>query len=328
MLHTPRLCIDTRVSPLWGQAGHEVGEFVDELAAYHGDEESPWVNRHRTVLLSNKGQIFAGPWKRYDTRVPPTGWAFPHFWERRFVSRAPVSFIHRFRPFGFAAERLAKPTLTTWLPSHRAPLNVKIRGGAWEQHVVPSQADKLWFLRHAADVNPNTVHVVTPGPRRFLFFHEAQRAQLPHLMVVVSDGRGGTTRLVKATQIWRQARPDREVLFISLDDLKTTGPKPWLTLLGRAETLVYDVARPLDSGMLAWEAIAWGIPVLFWSGHGALSEWDEDSLWSLDDFVRNPSVFSGGDYMRRAIERLSVLPKPQPLDLVKSYASLYRRVFG
>lgn len=328
MLHTPRLCIDTRVSALWGQAGHEVGEFVDELAAYHGDEESPWVNRHRTVLLSNKKQIFAGPWKRYNTRVPPTGWAFPHFWERRFVKRAPVSFVHRFRPFGFAAEHLGKPTLTTWLPSHRAPLQPCIRGGAWEQHVVPSHADKAWFLKHATDVKPASVHVVTPGPRRFLFFHEAPRAQAPHLMIVVGNGRAPSLRLAKATEVWRHARSDRDVVFVSRDDLKTTGPKPWLTLLGRAEMLVYDVARPFDSGLLAWEGIAWGIPTLFSAEHGALTEWDNNPVWSLETFIRNPLEYSGGEYMRRALARLASLPKPQSLDLVKHYAMLYRRVFG
>ncbi len=328
MLHTPRLCIDTRFSPLWGQAGHEVGEFVDELAAYHGEEENPWVNRHRTVLLSNKGQIFAGPWKRYDTRVRPTGWAFPHFWERRFVDRAPVSFVHRFRPFGFAAEKLSKPTLTTWLPSHRIPLHAKIRGGAWEQHVVPSVADKDWLVANSADINPNSIHVVTPGPRRFLFFDETPRDPNPHLAIVITNGRASSLHLGKAMEQWRARRPGRDILYISLDDMKTTGPRSWTLLLSRAELFVYDVARPLDAAMLAWEAISREIPTLFRARHRVLTEWDAHEFWSLENFIRHPDAYADVKYGQVAGLRLDHAPKPQPLDLVKSYAALYRRVFG
>lgn len=328
MLHTPRLCIDTRFSPRWGQAGHEVGEFVDELAAYHGDEESPWVNRHRTVLLSNRGQIFAGPWKRYDTRVRPTGWAFPHYWERRFIERAPVSFIHRFRPFGFAAEKLGKPTLTTWLPSHRIPLHAKIRGGAWEQHVVPSAADKAWLLAHSLDITPNSVHIVTPGPRRFLFFDETPRDARPHLAIVITDGRTSSLRLNKALERWRAHRADRETLFVGLDDLKTTAPRSWAVLLSRAELVVYDVARPLDAAMLAWEAITREIPLLFPAGQRVLSEWDSHETWSLENFVRHPDDYATEAYATVARARLDTALKPQPLDMVKHYAALYRRVFG
>ncbi len=328
MLHTPRLCIDTRVSPLWGQSGHEVDEFVDELAAYHGDEESPWVNRHRTVLLSNKGQVSPGPWKRYDTRIPPTGWLVPFAWERRFVRRAPVTFMHRFRPFGFAAEKLSKPTLTTWLPSHRVPLHSKVRGHSQEQYVVPSHADKTWFLDHSVGVKESMVHVVQPGPRRFLYFNEVPRQEKPRTMLIVGDVRGSSVRLIKAAENWKAAATGREILFLSQNDLKTTGPKPWVTLLGRAEMLVYDVQRPFDSGMLAWEAILTGVPVLFPEHHGVLSGWDSECPWSLETFIENPSAMSSPEFWLAARKRLETLPKPEPLHLVRDYAAIYRKVFG
>ncbi len=328
MLHTPRLCVDARVSPRWGQAGHEVGEFVDEMAAFHGEEESVWVNRHRTVFLTLPRQVFTGPWKRYNTRVGPTGWALSQAWERQWLRRAPVSFFHRFRPFGFAAEKLTKPVLTTWLPSHQLPLSPKIRAGAWEQHVVPSMTDKAWFLTHAEGVIASSVHVVTPGPRRFLTFHRAKKSPSPHTLLVVSEDRKPSLRIKKAADVWISERAHRDVVFISLKDTGATAPQAWIALLANAELMAYEVTRPLDSGMLAWEAFSWGIPVLFSDKHATLAETNRSPLWSLESFLNDPSRVNSSEFARQAAATIPTLAKADPMEWIRNYAKLYRRVFG
>lgn len=322
-MQTPRLCIDGRAAAEFQGQGLVAQELIDQLVAAQGETAgSPWVERHRTVLLSHPDQVFAGQLKRYDTRKRIGSSFLYGAWEKNFVQTSQIAAFHRFRPADRLEPRLDCPTITTLLPAVRGLPNGPANRGDRERFVVPSQRDKRFFCEVMA-VPDDLVKVGRPSVRRFVHFETKPSASIGGTVLLLCDARREFD-FRKLRQIVGSQYPHLQVHTITLDDSAALSPKAWIKSLQFASLAFYLTERAFDWPFPALEALYFDVPVIFMDGHPALNELLPVSPLRLSKYLTDFTTFS---QLRRSVvearERLERSGSFEPLGLAAQYRDLY-----
>lgn len=320
-MHTPRLCIDTRVRTSLG--GLVAEEVVNSLVSANGDEgaSSPWLEKSRTVLLSNPNQVFSGQLKKHETKLG-VAWSPLHIlWERHFEKNAAISAIHRFRPVDKLTSSQV-PTITTVLsPKKALPLFVSRRRN--HHYVVPSEGD-LKILEKNYRVSRDHLTVVRPGPRRYVHFTDPVTFPDEGGILLVWDGKKSLEKLQHVLSLRYRHFP---IKVLSLDKKSPFTPAMWTKHLGSSKLCLYLVSEPFDWAMLALEAFYFRIPTIFSDDNSTLTELLPHSALALSRFLIDQpelaDIRKATDGAHAELEGKGIF---DPLATARQYRDIYEKL--
>ena len=324
-MHTPRLCIDGRAARDFAARGLVVQELIDQLVAAQGEPDagSPWVERHRTVLLSHPKQVFSGQLKRYDTVLRTRGSPIHAMWERRFVNHAGISAFHRFRPLDRMRPRHSCDVITTVLPpSRRLPLFLPKSYA--QLYVVPSHKDAR-FLETSYRISAGQIFPILPCARRYVHFSQKPEPNREGALTFVVGEPYTKSLSAKLLSILESRFPKTPRKIVFLRKLSAATAENWLRLGSESKVCFYLTSRPFDWPVLALEALFWGMPVIFSDKNNALSELLPASPLSLSQYlVECPSETE----LRKAVDKERVRLFEKGVFDPLSHAKQYREVYG
>lgn len=327
-MQTPRLCIDGRAASEFDGQGLVAQELIDQLVAAQGEEAgSPWVERHRTVLLSHPEQIFSGQLKRFDTRKKIGSSFLYSAWERNFVQTSHITAFHRFRPSDRLEPRLECPTLTTLLPSSRGLRGGADSAGTGETFVVPSPRDRS-LLCQELSIDESRVRITRPSVRRFVHFEEKMTSSIGGTILFLTDGKRDFD-LGKLRQIVSSQYPQFAIHVMAIDYTPSLMPKAWMKAVQFASLVFYLTERPFDWPFPALEALYFDVPVIFMDNHNALSEALPVSPLRLSRYLTDFTPFNS---LRRMVtearEQLDRAGTFEALRFARQYRDLYASLDG
>lgn len=324
-IQTPRLCIDGRIASENPAKGLIAQEVIEQLVAGRGegDGSSPWIEKHRTVLLAHPTQVFSGQLKRFDTNSHTPKGPVSWFWEKNFLKTAGIAAFHRFRPIDQLHPTPRCATLTTLLPPKgRMPFFLSRRTNQF--YVVPSQADRK-ILSTTYQVDPEQLFVVQPCVRRYMHFVEKFTPLDSQYVLVLLGDRDGKERLPKLTQILSTRFGGLKLKIVNLSDREVAQPMSYVKLLQGAKICLYLSASPFDWGTHALESMYWGVPTLFEDKHGALNEMLPHSSLRLSQFlVDMPDILELKLKAQSARIQLDAAGAFDPLALAKHFNGVYK----
>jgi hypothetical protein len=303
-----------------------VQELIEQLVSAQGDEafSSDWIEKRRTVLLSHPDQIFSGQLKRFDTKKK-IGKTFLYLsWEQNFLETEGISAFHRFRPVDRLQTRPKCPTLTTLLPPKRT-LPKSIAYSANHRFIVPSKKDAE-LLYHNFHINEENVSVVHPAVRRYVsFVQDFQTTQEGWILFLVDNTR--SIDIKKLIHVISSRFPHVPHKILNLHDPSHFVPSDWVRVLENTKVCFYLTELPFDWPYPALEILYFGVPVLYFDQHNALSELMTQPSLRLSNFlIEQPSFDQIMKATREEWKHLEQSEVFEPFAFAKQYRNVYQTV--
>jgi hypothetical protein len=272
------LCVDGRASREWGARGVLATEVVEGLGNHLFAEEGP-------LVLAHPKQDILAPFARMNTKVPAQGSWFAPRWDRKFIASKQIQWMHRFLPLDQVNRAVGCQQITTLLPSlGKDPFYVSRKNG--HHFVVPSEADRAW-LEKTYSVPTDQMSVIYPAPRRSVVLQSDFASSGERGILVVRDS--VTDGFDRHVSLLRRSFPTYRFATVSLRDAEAVSPTRWLRTLRNAAACFYLVEKPLDSAVLALEALYCQVPVVYADGNRTLNEVIGHPEWHLKHFLADPS---------------------------------------
>lgn len=325
-VHTARLCIDGRIASEAPGRGLIAQEVIDQLVSGRGEGEAstPWIEKHRTVLLSHPHQVFSGQLKRHDTAKNTPSGILSYFWERRFLQTAEISAFHRFRPIDRLKPTPRCATVTTLLPATQSlPFFLSRRTNQF--YVVPSQADRK-ILTKNYQVDSDQVFVHTPTIRRALSFIEKPSVGDEEYLLVILGDKDGRERFKKIRHILKDRFSHLKFKVLNLGDRETLHMTTWAKLLANTKLCLYLQSQEFDWATLALESLYFGVPTLITDTHPTLNELLPHTHLRLSQFLLDmPEIAELRLKSQTARVQLDAAGAFDPFGLAKQYAKTYAK---
>lgn len=318
-MELPPLCIDARAATDLSYRGIPSQEHLDLLLKEPPQENTP------LVVIAHPEQAFQGAVARWNTTREMSRGALGAVWERGFVGARGAAAYHSFRPIDRPRPKLAWPSVTTWLPAEAGlPSRVAVHENEWS--VVPAEGDAR-VLRERYEFDPRRIEVVRPTVRSF-FSETAAPKPIPEAsLLFVCGSRTDSEETQKIVEVLSSRFPTLGAKTVFLKEKHDLSPAAWARQLASTRVLVYLTHRPFDWPVLALEALAWNIPVVYPDRHAALDELIPHSPLKLSRFLVELPPFAAMKDMAQAAR--DALAKKGALDApssARAYRDLYSRV--
>lgn len=320
-MELPPLCIDARAASDLSYRGIASQEHLDLLLKEPPPENTP------LVVIAHPEQAFQGAVARWNTNREMSRNAFAALWERGFVGARGAAAYHSFRAIDQPRPRLAWPSVTTWVPASAGlPARVAVHDNEWS--VVPAEGDAR-VLRERYEFDPRRIEIIRPTVRSFFAETAAPRTIPEASLTFLCGARTDSEETQRIVELMSARFPQLGARTIFLKEKNDFSPAAWARQLASTRLLVYLTHRPFDWPVLALEALAWNIPVVYPDRHSALDELLPQSPLKLSRFlVELPTPAAMKDMAATARQALVDNGSLDPQSSARAYRDLYGRVLS